>query len=383
MAARSPFCLTILGDAPSCSSGRCARRCWSRRGLQDSLEAPAGILDREDPEECARREAMEECGLRLEALEPLVRAWSMPGVSTETMDLFLAPYSAEDRVAPGGGLAEEHEQIEIVEMSCAELAAMMDAGRLADIDAGAGVVAAPASFEPVRLKADRRARTVSADALTFMQGMQREPDMRGKTIVITGGTSGIGAVAAEKLATMGARIVLIARDQKRAEETMGRLRRTSPEVEHAVHFADLLRIADVKRVAAAIAAQEPHIDVLINNAGAMFASRQLTDQGLERTFALNHMAYFVLTAGLRERLIASAPARIVNTASAAHLRAKLDFDDLQLERGFGPMKAYGRSKLCNVLFTRELARRMEGTGVRRTASIPVSSPRGSATIRAA
>jgi nudix-type nucleoside diphosphatase (YffH/AdpP family) len=102
-------------------------------GLLDSLEAPAGILDSPDPAECARREAMEECGLRLGSLEPLVRAWSMPGVSTETMDLFLAPYSAADRVEAGGGLAEEHEQIEVVEMNCAELAAMIDGGRLVDM----------------------------------------------------------------------------------------------------------------------------------------------------------------------------------------------------------------------------------------------------------
>ena len=101
--------------------------------LQTSLEAPAGILDSGDPEECARREAMEECGLRLGPLEPLARAWSIPGVSTETMDLFLAPYAAADRVASGGGLAEEHEQIEVVETTCADLAAMIDEGRLVDM----------------------------------------------------------------------------------------------------------------------------------------------------------------------------------------------------------------------------------------------------------
>ena len=95
----------------------------------------------------------------------------------------------------------------------------------------------------------------------------------------------------------------------------------------------------------------------------MFASRHVTEGGLEYTFALNHMAYFVVTDGLRETLLASAPARIINTASAAHKGARLDFDDLQLAKGFGPMKAYGRSKLCNILFTRELARRLHGTGV--------------------
>jgi NAD(P)-dependent dehydrogenase (short-subunit alcohol dehydrogenase family) len=119
----------------------------------------------------------------------------------------------------------------------------------------------------------------------------------------------------------------------------------------------------MKRVAAQIASQEPRIDVLINNAGALFGARRVTEDGLEYTFALNHMAYFVVTEGLRERLEASAPARIVNTASAAHHGETLDFDDLQSEKGFSARKAYGRSKLCNILFTRELARRLQATGV--------------------
>ena len=118
----------------------------------------------------------------------------------------------------------------------------------------------------------------------------------------------------------------------------------------------------MKRVAAQVAEHEPRIDVLINNAGALFATRRLTEDGLECTFALNHMAYFVVTEGLRERLSASAPARIINTASAAHEGATLDFDDLQSAK-FGGMKAYRRSKLCNILFTRELARRLRDTGV--------------------
>jgi len=122
-------------------------------------------------------------------------------------------------------------------------------------------------------------------------------------------------------------------------------------------------LAEMKRVTSQIADQEPVIDILINNAGALFGARQLTEDGLERTFALNHMAYFVVTAGLRERLLASGAARIINTASAAHQGATLDLDDLQLAKGFGPRKAYGRSKLCNILFTRELSRRLRGTGV--------------------
>jgi len=187
--------------------------------------------------------------------------------------------------------------------------------------------------------------------------------MRGKTIVITGGTSGIGEVAAVALARMGARIVLVARDKVRADATVARLRESGPGIAHSVHFADLLRLAEIKRVAAQIADSEPRIDILINNAGAMFASRRLTEDGLECTFALNHMAYFVLTQGLRERLSASGPARIINTASGAHRGASLDFDDLQSAKSFGAMKAYGRSKLCNILFTRELARRLQGTEV--------------------
>ncbi|MGC1704206.1 MAG: SDR family NAD(P)-dependent oxidoreductase, partial [Pseudolabrys sp.] len=187
--------------------------------------------------------------------------------------------------------------------------------------------------------------------------------MRGKTVVITGGTSGIGEVAAVALAKMGARIVLVARDKSRGDATLARLRDITPDIAHSVYFADLLRLAEMKRVAAEIADHEPRIDVLINNAGALFAKRRLTEDGLERTFALNHMAYFVMTAGLRERLLASGLARIINTASAAHQGATLDFEDLQSAKSFGGRKAYGRSKLCNILFTREFARRLQGTGV--------------------
>jgi len=162
---------------------------------------------------------------------------------------------------------------------------------------------------------------------------------------------------------MGARIVLVGRDKPRAQTTLARLRERGPGLAHTVHYADLTRLAEMKRVAAQIAGAEPRIDVLINNAGAMFAARRVTEDGLERTFALNHMAYFVVTAGLRERLTASAGARIVNTASDAHRGAMLDFDNLQSEKGFGAMQAYGRSKLCNILFTRELARRLHGSGI--------------------
>src|SRR5260370_14295213 len=187
--------------------------------------------------------------------------------------------------------------------------------------------------------------------------------MRGKTVVITGGTSGIGAVAAEILAKKGARIVFVARDKIRGEATLTRLRNSAPGLAHSAYFADLTRLAEMKRVAAQIADQEQRIDVLINNAGALFARRRLTQDGLEFTFALNHMAYFVLTEGLRERLLASRPARIINTASAAHQDATLDFDDLQSAKNYPALKASSRSKLCNILLTPELARRLHGTGI--------------------
>lgn len=200
-------------------------------------------------------------------------------------------------------------------------------------------------------------------------------DMKGKVVVITGATSGIGQVAAEDLAAMGARIVQTARDRGRGEEALRRLRERAPDVVPSIFYADLSRLSEMKRVAAEIARAEPRVDVLINNAGAMFGSRQLTEDGLERTFALNHMSYFVLTHGLRERLTAAAPARVVNTASDAHEGATLDFNDLQSADAYrfnllewmrygGPgFKVYGRSKLCNILFTRELGRRLAGTGV--------------------
>jgi NAD(P)-dependent dehydrogenase (short-subunit alcohol dehydrogenase family) len=187
--------------------------------------------------------------------------------------------------------------------------------------------------------------------------------MRGKTVVITGATSGIGQVAAEKLAGMEARMVLVARDKTRGEAEMARLRAIAPDVNHAIYYADLSRVAEVKRVAADIAAKEPRIDVLINNAGALFGSRQLTSEGLELTFATNHLSYFVMTYGLRDRLRASAPARVVNVASDAHKGRKLDFSDLQSAKSYRGFPVYGQSKLCNILFTRELARRWAGSGV--------------------
>ncbi len=196
-----------------------------------------------------------------------------------------------------------------------------------------------------------------------------------QVIVITGATSGIGQIAAETLAAMGARIVQIARDRARGEAALARLARLTPGVPHTVHYADLSRLGEMQRVGLDIAQAEPRIDVLINNAGAMFGFRQLTEDGFERTFALNHLAYFVLTDALRARLLASAPARVVSTSSDAHQAGTLEFDDLQSERAYrsglwewarfggAGYRVYARSKLCNILFTRELARQLAGTRV--------------------
>ena len=184
--------------------------------------------------------------------------------------------------------------------------------------------------------------------------------MRGKTVVITGATSGIGAVAARRLAALGARIVIVARDRHRAEETLRELRAANASQAHTAYYADLSRLSEMKRVAAEIAAAEPRVDVLMNNAGLIATRNEKTEDGLELMFATNHLSYFVLTHLLLERLRASGNARIVSTASEAHRRARLDFERLQDQKG---TSGYGTTKLCNILFTRELARRIAGSGV--------------------
>jgi NAD(P)-dependent dehydrogenase (short-subunit alcohol dehydrogenase family) len=187
--------------------------------------------------------------------------------------------------------------------------------------------------------------------------------MKDKVVVITGATSGIGEVAADRLAQKGARIVFVARDQHKGEEMRKHLRAVAGHTDHTVHYADLSKLGDQKRVAKEIADSEPQIDVLINNAGALFGSRQVTEDGLEKTFALNHMSYFTVTNILLDRLKATPGARIVSTASEAHRGNKLNFDDLQSAKSYSSFAVYGRSKLMNILFTRELAKRLAGTGI--------------------
>ena len=187
--------------------------------------------------------------------------------------------------------------------------------------------------------------------------------MQGKNVVVTRGTSGIGEVAACELAKKGARIVLIARDRGRGEDTLAKLRIANPTQAHTIHYGDLSSIADMKRVATAIAASEPKIDVLVNNAGAVFLARHESVDGLEMTFATNHMAYFVITNILLPNLKAAGNARIVSTASDAHRSGRINFDDLQSKTRYSSFGVYGTSKLENILFTRELAHRLGGTSV--------------------
>jgi NAD(P)-dependent dehydrogenase (short-subunit alcohol dehydrogenase family) len=157
--------------------------------------------------------------------------------------------------------------------------------------------------------------------------------------------------------------VLVGRNHAKGEAALATLRERVPGVVAEMHYADLSRRDEILRLAPELLAAAPRIDVLLNNAGAFFERRVLTEDGLEQTFALNHMGYFRLTALLKARLIASAPARIVNVASEAHRGARLDFADLQNAKGFNGRRAYGRSKLANILFTRALARRLAGAGV--------------------
>src|SRR5579864_4918214 len=179
--------------------------------------------------------------------------------------------------------------------------------------------------------------------------------MHGKICVVTGATSGIGLVTAEMLAAKGAHLVLVGRDAAKAEAATARIRRNTPAAAVATRIADLSQMAEVSRLGRDLASL-PRIDVLVNNAGAIFSRRQTTADGLERTFALNHMAYFVLAMMLKDRMAATAPARIINVASEAHRSYTLDFQDLQSRHRYRGWVAYGRSKLCNILFTRALAR---------------------------
>ena len=194
--------------------------------------------------------------------------------------------------------------------------------------------------------------------------------MKDKVVVITGSTSGVGRAAAIELARKGASLLLIARHPGRAMETEREIRERSGNKAVTSFFADLSSLSEVKRVAGEILEHTPRIDVLINNAGVVQRSRTTTVDGFETTFATNHLAYYLLTRLLLGRIRQSPPARIVNVASEAHRRAVLDFDDLQNERHYRVFATYGRSKLANLMFTYELARQLENSGVTANALHP-------------
>ncbi|MFL5781541.1 MAG: SDR family oxidoreductase [Thermoleophilaceae bacterium] len=180
--------------------------------------------------------------------------------------------------------------------------------------------------------------------------------MHGRTVVVTGASSGIGAAGAVELARLGATVVPVGRDERRLAEV-------ARKVGGEGLRADLASLAGVRRLADELLERCERIDVLVNNAGVMPGRRRLTADGLELTFAVNHLAPFLLTNLLLDHLRESAPARVVTTSSVAHSGGLVDLDDLQLESGWSMMRAYSTSKLANVLFTRELARRLEGSGV--------------------
>ena len=189
-------------------------------------------------------------------------------------------------------------------------------------------------------------------------------------ILVTGATSGIGRVAARELAARGAQVILHGRDSERAEQTRRAIIERVPSASVDVVLADLASQAEVRRLAAEVRQRFPGLDVLVNNAGATFGRRLETVDGLEMTLALNHLAPFLLTNLLLDLLRRNAPARVVTVASGAHQRSALDFDDLQNRRGYSGFRVYGQSKLCNLYFTYELARRLEGSGVTANALHP-------------
>ena len=190
--------------------------------------------------------------------------------------------------------------------------------------------------------------------------LQSWTGVAGKRVVITGATGGIGLAATQRLVELGAHVNIIGRSAERAERVVASLPRPVD-----VLLADLASQTSVRRLADQILARYPRVDVLVNNAGAIYSSRQLSEDGIELTWAVNHLAPFLLTNLVLQRLIDSAPARIITTSSAAHSGAAIPFDDLRGDRSYSTMGfgRYGETKLANILFTRALARRLEGTRV--------------------
>lgn len=192
----------------------------------------------------------------------------------------------------------------------------------------------------------------------------QEQNMKNKVVLITGGTNGIGEVAALELAKKGATVVVAARNPEKTERVLAEMR-NDPEVTGKFDsiIANLASLDQVRHLAEEFLSRYDHLDVLINNAGAIFMQREESEDGYEKTFAVNHLSHFLLTNLLLDRIKASAPARIINVSSGAHVGARLDFSDLQSEDGYSNFKAYARSKLANIYFTFSLDKRLNGDGV--------------------
>jgi retinol dehydrogenase 14 len=193
--------------------------------------------------------------------------------------------------------------------------------------------------------------------------------MAGRTVLVTGGTGGIGRATALGLAAMGAHLAITGRDRGRAEAAARDIRAAGGG-QAEVFVADLSSQAEVRRVAGEVLQRLSRIDVLLNNAGGYWSTRNVTADGLERTFAVNHLAPFLLTSLLLDRLSHSAPARVITVSSSVHAMGRIDFDDLQGERSYSGARAYNQSKLASVLFTYELARRLPDARVTANALHP-------------
>jgi retinol dehydrogenase 12 len=194
--------------------------------------------------------------------------------------------------------------------------------------------------------------------------------MKGRVCLITGATNGIGLETARALAKMGAKVVVVGRNPTKTQTVVAELKQSTGSDHIDSILGDLSLMAQVRRVADEFKARYDRLDVLVNNAGAVFMKKEITAEGYEMTFALNHLNYFLLTNLLLDILIDSAPARIVNVASEAHRVGSIRFDNLQGEKRYRGFEVYGQSKLMNILFTKELARRLEGTGVTANALHP-------------
>ena len=187
--------------------------------------------------------------------------------------------------------------------------------------------------------------------------------MNGKTCLVTGANQGIGKETALALARMGGTVVMVSRDRAKGEAALADVRSRAGNGSVELMVADMASLDSIRALAKEFRAKHAALHVLVNNAGAYNTHRSTTKDGFETTFGVNHLAYFLLTDLLLDLLKASAPSRIVSVSSTAHVGGKMNFDDLQAENGYSGMRAYGQSKLANVLFTYELARRLEGTGV--------------------